>query len=152
LVFNKAITKSEAKRSAHKVGWKMRQLQKLENIKNNGKDYQEIERLAEQKANDILNNKKAVILAAVIAVLEALRNRPDKQHLLIYDSFYPLNNNSTADIFAKMMSSSTENSEKNYLVPLPFHHKEILTMAEGLYDNLLKVVINNTIYPAAVTQ
>jgi hypothetical protein len=40
-----------------------------------------------------LNNRKAVILAAVIAVLEALRNQPDKQHLLIYDSFYPINNN-----------------------------------------------------------
>jgi hypothetical protein len=98
-----------------------------------------------------LNNKKAVILAAVIAVFVALRNHPEKQQLLIYDTFYPLNND-TADILAKMMSSSTENSEKNYLVPLPFHHKEILTMAEGLYDNLLKVVVNNTIYPAAVTQ
>jgi hypothetical protein len=60
-------------------------------IKNNSKDYQEIESIAEQKANDILNNRKAVVLAAVIAVLEALRNRPDKQQLLIYDSFYPSN-------------------------------------------------------------
>jgi hypothetical protein len=123
-----------------------KKLAQLENIKNNDKDYQEIERVAEQKANDILNNRKAVVLAAVIAVLEALRNRPDKQQLLIYDFFYPLNNNnSTADIFTKMMSSSAANPE-NYL-SMSFHHKEILKMAEGLYDDLLKVVVNDTIYP-----
>jgi hypothetical protein len=124
-----------------------KKLAQLENIKNNNKDYQEIERIAEQKANGILNNKKTVVLAAVIAVLEALRNRPDKQQLLIYDSFYPLNNNnSTADIFAKMMSSSAANPEKNYL-SMSFRHKEILKMAEGLYDDLLKAVVGNTIYP-----
>jgi hypothetical protein len=124
-------------------------LAQLENIKNNDKDYQRIEQVAEQKANDILNNKKAVILAAVIAVLEALRNRPDKQQLLIYDSFYPLNNNNNgaADILAKMMSSSAANLE-NYL-SMSFHHKEILKMAEGLYDELLKAAVNNTLYPLA---
>jgi transposase len=48
-----------------------KKLAQLENIKNNNKDYQQIERLAEQKTNDILNNRKAVVLTAVIAVLEA---------------------------------------------------------------------------------
>jgi hypothetical protein len=127
-----------------------KKLARLENIKNNSKDYQEIERVAERKASDILANKKAVVLASVIAVLGALRNHPNKQQLLIYDSFYPSNNNSTADIFAKMMSSSTStaNPEKNYL-SMPSHHKEILTMAEGLYDHLLKAAVNNTLYPLA---
>jgi hypothetical protein len=125
-----------------------KKLAQLENIKNNSKDYQQIERLAEQKANDILANKKAVVLAAVIAVLEALRNQPDKQQLLIYDSFYPLNNKRAADILAKMMSSSAANPEKNYL-SMSFHHKEILKIAEELYDDLLKVVVDNTIYPTS---
>jgi len=80
-------------------------------------------------------------LAAVIAVLEALRNHPDKQQLLIYDSFYPLNNNSTADIFPKMTESLIATTS-----PMPFHHKEILNIAEGLYDQLLKVAVNDTIY------
>jgi hypothetical protein len=31
-----------------------KRVRRLENIKNNNKDYQKIERLAEQKANDIL--------------------------------------------------------------------------------------------------
>ena len=50
-----------------------------------------------------------------------------------------------------MMSSSAANPEKNYL-SMSSHHKEILKMAEELYDNLLKIAVNNTIYPAAVTQ
>jgi len=121
-----------------------KKLARLENIKNNSKDYQEIERVAERKASDILANKKAVVLASIIAVLGALRNHPNKQQLLIYDSFYP-SNNGAADIFAKMMSSSTAaNPEKNYL-SMPFHHKEIMKIAEELYDNLLKVVVDNTI-------
>jgi hypothetical protein len=128
-----------------------RKLEQLENIKNNSKDYQEIERVSEQNANDILNNRKAVVLAAVIAVLEGLRNHPDKQQLLVYDSFYP-SNDSIADTLTKMMSSSSAaNPEKNYLVPLQFdHHKEILKIAEGLYDNLLKIVVDNTIYPTSL--
>jgi hypothetical protein len=44
-----------------------------------------------------------------------------------------------------MMSSPTANPEKNYL-SMPFHHKEIVKIAEGLYDRLLKVAINNIIY------
>jgi hypothetical protein len=127
-----------------------KKLAQLENIKKNDKDYQMIEKVAEQKANDILYNRKVVVLAAIIAVLEALRNQPDKQHLLIYDSFYPLNNNGAADTLTKMMSPSSANPE-NYL-SMSFHHKEILTMAEGLYDHLLKAAVNNTLYPAAVTQ
>jgi hypothetical protein len=107
-----------------------KKLAQLENIKNNDKDYQKIEQVAEQKANDILNNRKAVVLTAVIAVLAALRNRPDKQQLLIYDSFYPLNNNNgAADILAKMMSSSAANLENH--LSMSFHHKEILKMAES---------------------
>jgi hypothetical protein len=36
---------------------------------------------------------------------------------------------------------------ENYL-PLQFyHHKEILKIADGLYDNLIKVVVDHTIYP-----
>jgi hypothetical protein len=45
------------------------------------------------------------------------------------------------------MSSSAAYPVKNYLVSLQFyHHKEILEMAEGLYDTLIKVVVYNTIY------
>jgi chromosome segregation ATPase len=64
-----------------------KKLAQLENIKNNNKDYQKIEQVAEQKANDILNNRKAVVLAAVIAVLG--------------DSFYPINNNGVVEILGQ---------------------------------------------------
>jgi hypothetical protein len=125
-----------------------KKLSQLENIKNNSKNYQKIERIAEQKANNILANKKAVVLAAVISVLGALRDHPNKQQLLIYDSFYPSNNNSTADILAKIMSSSPTANTENY-PPMPFQYKEILNIAEGLYDQLLRVAVNGTIYPSS---
>ena len=35
-----------------------KKLSQLESIKNNNKNYQKIEKIAEQKANDILSNKK----------------------------------------------------------------------------------------------
>ena len=89
--------------------------------------------------------KKEVVLAAAISVLGALRDHPDKQQLLIYDPFYPLNNNGMADIFATMMSSSSTANQESY-PPMPFHHKEILNIAEGLYDQLLRVAVNDTIY------
>jgi hypothetical protein len=91
-----------------------------------------------------------LVLAAVISVLGALRDHPNKQQLLIYDSFYPLNN-STADIFVKMMSSSSPTANQESYPPMPFYHKEILKIAEGLYDQLLSVAVNNTIYPPTAT-
>ena len=87
-------------------------------------------------------------MAAVISVLGALRHHPNKQQLLIYDSFYPLNNNGTANIFAKMMSSSSTANQESY-PPMPFYHKEILSIAEGLYDQLLRVAVNDAIYPSS---
>ena len=102
--------------------------------------------MIEQKANDILSNKKPVVLAATISVLGALRDHPNKQQLLIYDSFYPLNNNGTANIFAKMMSSSSPTANQESYPLMPFHHKEILNIAEGLYDQLLRVAVNDAMY------
>ena len=45
-----------------------------------------------------------------------------------------------------MSSSPTANPEINYLA---FHHKEILQIAEELYDQLLRVAVNDTIYPSS---
>jgi deoxyhypusine synthase len=103
-----------------------KKLARLENIKNNNKDYQQIEKLAEQKANNILSNKKALLTAAVISVLGALKNDPEKQ-LVIYDLFYNNNNNNNCYLSnnnddsilyttGKIMSSSAANRE------IIFHH------------------------------
>jgi hypothetical protein len=93
-------------------------------------------------------------MTAVIAVLGALRYHPDKQQLLIYDSFYPLNNGAANILHITKMMSSAANPE-SYLPLQSYHHKEILKIADGLYDQLLKAVIDNTIYlttPTATTQ
>jgi hypothetical protein len=99
-----------------------------------------------------LNNRKAILMTAVIAVLGALRYHPDKQQLLIYDLFYnnryPTNNDDITLYTTKKMSSSAANPENH----LPIHHKEIMKIAEGLYDQLLKATIDNTIYPPTATK
>jgi hypothetical protein len=50
-----------------------------------------------------------------------------------------------------LLSSSAANPEKDYL-PLPFHHKEITKIAGELYDQLLKVAVNDMIYSPTATQ
>jgi hypothetical protein len=134
-----------------------KKLAQLENIKNNNKDYQEIERLAKQKANNILSNKKAVLLAAVISVFAALKNEPEKQ-LVIYDllynnnnnnnNCYPSNNNDDSILYtiSKIMSSSAANPE-NYLTS--FVQRKVFEISEKFYDMLLKVAVNDTMYPLA---
>jgi hypothetical protein len=126
-----------------------KKLARLENIKNNNKDYQQIERLAELKAKNILSNKKAILTAAVISVLAALKNDPEKQ-LVIYDllynnNCYPSNYNDDSVLYttSKIMSSSAANPE-NYLTS--FVHRKVFEISEKFYDRLLKVAINNTIY------
>jgi hypothetical protein len=127
-----------------------KKLAQLEKIKNNNKNYQQIEKLAEQKANDILSNRKAILTTAVISVLAALKNETEKQ-LVIYDLFYnnknnncyPSNNNDDFVSYAtKIMSSS---SPENYLPSLV--HRKVFEIAEKFYDILLKVAVNNTVYP-----
>jgi hypothetical protein len=46
-----------------------------------------------------------------------------------------------------MMSSSSSSANPENYLSMSFHHKEILKIADGVYDNLLKVVVNDTIYP-----
>ena len=134
-----------------------KKLARLENIKNNNKDYQQIEKLAELKANDILSKKKAILTTAVISVLAALKNEPEKQ-LVIYDllynnnnnNCYPSNNNDDSILYTtgKIMSS-TANPE-NYLPS--FVDRKVFEISEKFYDRLLKVAVNNTLYPATITQ
>jgi hypothetical protein len=79
------------------------------------------------------------LTAAVIAVLGALKNDPEKQ-LVIYDLFYnnnncyPSNNNDDSILYtiSKIMSSSAANPE-NYLPS--FVHRKVFELSEKFYDS-----------------
>ena len=118
-----------------------KKLAQLENIKNNSKDYRNIERTAEQKANDIFSNKKAMLAAAIIAVLAALRNDPNKQLSLIYGSDYP--SNSDVDLYHYISSIMSAQHPENYL---QFNQRKLLEIVEQFYDRMLKIAVNNTIH------
>jgi hypothetical protein len=47
-------------------------------------EYRRVERIAEQRINEILSNKQLILHAALASILDALREDPSKQ-LLIYD-------------------------------------------------------------------
>ena len=120
-------------------------LAQLENIKNNNKDYQKIERLAEQKANDIFSNKKAILAAAIISVFIALRKDPKKQ-LLIYNSYYP--SNGVTDFSNYILSIMSTQHPENHL---QFNQRKLLEIVEQFYDRLLKVAANDAIHTLSVT-
>jgi chromosome segregation ATPase len=112
----------------------------IEDIQEN-EDYKKIERLAEEKVDSILTNKKAIILTAIISAVAALRNDPDKQ-VLIYDAAELPSMNA--------IISSSQNPESYLLLLLLLHphHKRILELAEMYYDELLKFAAHNAIYSA----
>jgi hypothetical protein len=126
------------KRKITEMNYKLAGLNKMVEDIHKKEDYKKIERLAEEKVDSILTNKKVIILTAIISILAALRNDPDKQ-LLIYDA---------AEIPSMdAIIPSSQNSE-SYLLLLHPHHKRILELAEMYYDELLKFAAYNAISSA----
>jgi hypothetical protein len=120
----------------------------IEDIQEN-EDYKKIERLAEEKVDSILTNKKAIILTAIISAVAALRNDPDKQlliydkQLLIYDKQLLIYD--AAEIPSMNAIISSSQNPESLLHP---HHKRILKLAGIYYDELLKFAAYNAIYSA----
>jgi hypothetical protein len=60
------------------------QLERINAREKGRAEYRRVERIAEQRINEILSNKQLVLHAALASILDALREDPNKQ-LLIYD-------------------------------------------------------------------
>ncbi len=60
------------------------QLERINAREKGRPEYRRVERIAEQRINEILSNKQLVLHAALASILDALREDPNKQ-LLIYD-------------------------------------------------------------------
>ena len=110
---------------------------------NDGEGYSKIGEDAEQRAAaSILNNRQDLLVAAVAAVLMALRKDPKKSELITGFDFY---------------EGDTDNSEgsvddaliKNYIQT---HYEQILDTADMLYDKILKRVQNHTSRSSQKTQ
>jgi hypothetical protein len=81
-----------------------------------------------------------MLASAIIAVLAALRNDPNKQ-LLIYVSDYT--SNGDVDSYHYISSIMSAQHPENYL---QFNQRKLLEIVEQFYDRMLKVAVNNTIH------
>jgi uncharacterized protein YerC len=93
--------------------------------------YQQVQRIAEAGAGNILKQNQAVLGAALRAVFQALKEEPRNElQILIYGTLtYP------------MYESRYGNMPRNYL---QLRQAVILQAAEEMYNNLLAKVVGNT--------
>ncbi len=110
---------------------------------NDGEGYSNIGEVAEQRAvASILNNRQDLLVAAVAAVLMALRKDSKKSELITGFDFYEGDmDNSEGSVDDALI--------KNYIQT---HYKQILDTAGMLYDKILKRVQNHTSRSSQKTQ
>jgi hypothetical protein len=54
------------------------------NYKNNNEEYVEVIKSIENKVHDFLSNRKKLLNAAIISLIESMRNNPEKYSALVY--------------------------------------------------------------------
>jgi hypothetical protein len=54
------------------------------NYKNNNEEYVEVIKSIENKVHDFLSDKKKFLNAAIISLIESMRNNPEKYSALVY--------------------------------------------------------------------
>jgi hypothetical protein len=54
------------------------------NYKNNNEEYVEVIKRIENKVHDFLSNRKKLLNAAIISLIESMRNNPEKYSALVY--------------------------------------------------------------------
>jgi transposase len=99
----------------------------IDKIKN-GEDYQKITKIAEQEVNSILKDKEVLLSIAVIAVVEAIKNDPNRISLL--------NKNKQED---SLLITNTY-----YYYNSLLNDPRILQISKEIYDRVLNACIPNT--------
>ena len=110
-----------------------------------------IEKIAKENVNAILTDKKAILAMAMASVIEAIRTDHNKEQLSFqhqvstFGYFNPssFNNN---DLSTTIITPTTQesNNYNHLLFPIEKLHK----LAEGFYDKLSKMCVNNTMNTA----
>jgi hypothetical protein len=106
---------------------------------NTSAGYQQIQRIAESSAGSILRDNKVVLILALRALLQALKEEPRNElQILIYGSLaYP------------MYEPRSGNMPRNYL---QLRQAVLLQAAEEMYTDLLAKCVNTTISSVLYTQ
>jgi hypothetical protein len=116
-----------------KLNEKLRSLEYLINNIKHTEDYKEIEKIAKQKANEILTDNKVIVSTALISVIEAIKIN---------------SNNNTGN--AGLQSCQGQRVLTNgycYFGSISFPIEETLKLAEKLfYQELSEMFVNNALY------
>ena len=124
------------------------------NYKNNNEEYVEVIKSIGNKVHDFLSDKKKFLNAAIISLIESMRNDPEKYSALVYHN----NENQNSSSRSKDHDSNPLNASRQAVVlpPPPYdnymieYYKEIMLQeAEKLYndivDQILCEVVNETL-------
>jgi archaellum component FlaC len=124
------------------------QTQKLQNYVERfieGQDYQELESTVRSVVEKTISDNKTLLQNALFSVLLALRNHPDRYFIIDRMELTHLTIHTITDY-----SSFQESRHLPYLQGSEkLVHEMALEMAEKIFSNLQKVMVNNTISTAA---
>jgi chromosome segregation ATPase len=132
--------KSEYRREAALLQGLQQHTARLEgfvyNYKNNNEEYIKLMENIENKVHDYLSDKKKILNAAIISIIESMRNNPEKYSVLVYHN----NDN---------QNSSSSTRRQALVVPPPPYDDSIieyykgimLEEAEKLYNDIVDQVL-----------
>jgi hypothetical protein len=117
------------------------------NYKNNNEEYVEVIKSIENKVHDFLSNRKKLLNAAIISLIESMRNNPEKYSALVYHNNDNQNSSSSpSSTRSKDHDSNLSNASRQAVVlpPPPYdnymieYYKDImLEEAEKLYNDIV---------------
>ncbi len=110
----------------------------IENI-HKSEGYQKIEKIAEEEVNATLKDKNAILVAACMTTVEALKNDPNKQQLLDEHDYF--SSNPGGHLLATTILA-------NFGAYLETYHREMLELANKLYDRLSIICVKDTMSAA----
>jgi chromosome segregation ATPase len=118
------------------------------NYKNSNEEYVEVIKSIENKVHDFLSNRKKLLNAAIISLIESMRNNPEKYSALVYHNNN--NQNSSSSSRSEDHNSNILNASRQAAVlpPPPYddymieYYKDImLEEAEKLYNDIVDQIL-----------
>ncbi|MFL6459738.1 MAG: hypothetical protein ACJ71J_02105, partial [Nitrososphaeraceae archaeon] len=101
------------------------------NYKNYNEEYVEVINSIENKVHDFLSNRKKLLNAAIISLIESMRNDPEKYSALVYHNNDNQNSSSSSSTRSKDNNSNLLNASRQVAVlPPPPYDNYIMNITK----------------------
>jgi hypothetical protein len=122
------------------------------NYKSDNEEYVKIIKSIESKVHDFLSDKKKLLNAAIISLIESMRNDPEKYSALVYHNNYNQNSSSSSPSSTRSEdhNSNLLNASRQVVVLPPpsyddyiieYYKDVMLEEAEKLYNDILDQIL-----------